>query len=440
MTQTNSWNPSPKTLRQAEQIITYRRHIRDDVFRPAAGMLSHPYLSAGLGATYPDLTDWDAVWSGAAYLIDGDPEPLRESLINFLDHIQPDGKGQRRIGRNGYSATPYQIRPFLAAGAFVLSRETDDLTWLGEEGLDRLESYLLYRHSHCTGREGLLTWYHIDEGFGDNGVGNWAWEPNAVEAVDLNAQMVYEHSAFAYMADKAGDERRARRHRQYAERLAAGINRLLWNEDDEFYYSLYIPPLRYAPSTQIKAVYSANLWPLWLGIVPEDRARRVIERYVLDAEHFWSPFGVRSLAKSERHYNNARRGLNMPTGYRAFQGPAIETATCSNVQGPIWSFVNYFAVESLQRYGYLQQAGELTAKIIDVHAESLDRHGAFHENYDAETGEPLAALGIASWCVMLPQLVIDLAQHSDWWLTGLDLPRTANPTTAFESSRQQMVH
>lgn len=142
-----------KLQSDADRIHAYRSEIKSGLLRPAAGMLTRPYLSAGTGQTYPDLTDWDAIWAGAAYLIDGDAEPLRNSLLNLLEHIGPDGKGQRRIGKDRYSAPPYQIRPFLAAGCFVLSRETDDVTWLGPEGFEQLEAYLLYRHSHNMGRE-----------------------------------------------------------------------------------------------------------------------------------------------------------------------------------------------------------------------------------------------------------------------------------------------
>ncbi|SEE85582.1 MGH1-like glycoside hydrolase domain-containing protein [Ruania alba] len=412
-----------KLQSDADRIHAYRSEIKSGLLRPAAGMLTRPYLSAGTGQTYPDLTDWDAIWAGAAYLIDGDAEPLRNSLLNLLEHIGPDGKGQRRIGKDRYSAPPYQIRPFLAAGCFVLSRETDDVTWLGPEGFEQLEAYLLYRHSHNMGREGLLTWLHIDEGFGDNATANWAWEPNVVEAVDLNAQMVYEHTAFAWLATRVGDERRASRHTAYARRLAASINRLLWNEEDAFYYSLYIPPLRQSPSQHISAAHASNLWPLWLGIVPDTRARRIIDRYVLSAEHMWSDYGIRSLSRSSRHYNNAHNGIAMPIGHHAMQGPAIDTATCSNWQGPVWALHNYFAVQYLRRYGYFDEAREVAARIMTLHAASLEEHGAYFENFDAETGSGLAALGIGSWGLMLPQLVSDLETGSDWWLRGLELPQ-----------------
>jgi hypothetical protein len=402
----------------------YGEEIKGDLYRPAAGLLSLPYLSAGIGDTYPDLTDWDAVWAGAAYLMEGDPEPLRNSLLNLIEHVQPDGKGQRRIGVDRYSAPPFQIRPFLATGCFGLSRETNDVDWLGREGLEKLERYLLYRHEHRTGREGLIKWLHVDEGFGDNGLANWAWEPNSVEGTDLNAQMVLEHSATAWLAEKMGDGVRVDRHRHLARLLHRRLETFLWNEEAGFYFSLYNPAERYRRSKPIRCLQYTNLWPLWLGLAREDRARRVIEEYVLSKEHFWGPYGVRSMAISERHFHNARRGITQPLSEQGALGPTIETSNSSNIQGPVWPMVNYLVALGLARYGYREQATELAEKMVRLFAWSVREHGCFYENHHSETGEPLAAPGIGSWCLMVHHLPEDVAAPQSWWLKGLALPGT----------------
>lgn len=70
--------------------------------------------------------------------------------------------------------------------------------------MERLENYLDYWHRHRPGRHGLLPWVHVDEGFADNGLQNWAWEQCAVEAVDLNSQLVREPWAFAQVLEMKG--------------------------------------------------------------------------------------------------------------------------------------------------------------------------------------------------------------------------------------------
>ena len=143
------------TQEAVARLRAYGRTLKPDLVRPARGILRREYLSAGIGETYPDLTDWDAVWAGIGFLLEGDPDPLRCSLLNLIDHIAPDGKGQRRIGFAGYSAHPYQIRPFLTSGCYALSRRVG-CDWLDELALDRLDRYLLYWHTHRTGRTGLM--------------------------------------------------------------------------------------------------------------------------------------------------------------------------------------------------------------------------------------------------------------------------------------------
>jgi hypothetical protein len=397
----------------------YAREILPQLLRPAEGLLRRPYLSAGVGSTYPDLVDWDAVWAGAAYLRDGDPEPLRSSLLNLIEHVLPDGKGQRRIGARGYSAPGFQLRPFLATGCFVLSRETEDVGWLGHDGLERVARSLLYRHERHTGRAGLVRWLHVDEGFADNGPANWAWEPDTVEATDLNAQLVVEHAAVAWLADRLGDAARTRRHRDLAQLLAERIEAFLWDDERGFYFSRYNPADRYRAAEPIRCLHYTNLWPLWAGLASAERARRVIERHVLSEEAFWGPFGLRSMARSEPYFNNARRGLTQPMHP---SGHVVATSDCSNWQGPVWAPVNCLVATALARYGYAAEAAELAARTVSLFADGLRRHGCFHENYHSETGEPLAAPGIGSWCLMVSYLPADVAEPPGWWLRELELP------------------
>ncbi len=381
----------------AKSVTTIRDYglaIKNQVFSPPRGLLKHSFLQAGV-TSYPVLVDWDAVWSGFFYLGEGDPAPLRDSLLNFLDHIGPDGKGQRRIDIERYSAMPYQIRPFLATGAWVLSREigTD---WLDESALTKLQNYLGYWHRERLGRHGLLTWLHVDEGFADNGLQNWSWESCAVEAVDLNCQLVREHLALARILEAANDPAGAARERQYARILAERVEAALWQEEFGGYAGLYSPPRRFDPSEPILVHGYSNLWPLWIGITPPERARRVIETLLLSEEQFMSPFGIRTLAKSDRCFNNMEHGYSNPMQGSPQLGP-VYSSNCSNWQGPVWALPNLMALDILSHYGYKAEAEALAEKVVGFFAMALERDGCFHENYHSETGEPLCAPGIVSW-------------------------------------------
>lgn len=400
-----------------EKLTSYGLQIKPEIFRPAEGLLRYPYLSAGIKKTYPDLVDWDAVWAGLFYLELGDAEPLKYSLLNLIDHILPDGKGQRRIGTARYSAPPFQIRPFLATAAWLLTDKTDP-GWLDSQALEKIHRYLEYFHIHRTGRSGLLKWLHVDEGFADNGLGNWTWEPLSVEAVDLNAQMVIEHRCFAALCDRAAHPDYASRHRAYADRLAQQIHAVLWNEEYGFYFSLYNPPERAIESSHIEVVHYTNLWPLWAGITPDDCADAVIRKYLLDSEHLLSPFGIRSMSASDPFYNNMVHGYTTPMLGSPQNGPVFQKR-CSNWQGPVWALSTYLGVMCLARYGYRAEAESVAENFTTFLHEKLEQNGCFHENYNADSGEALAAPGIASWYLPAIRMLTHLDTPLFQWPDGL---------------------
>jgi hypothetical protein len=396
----------------------YARKIRSQIYKPATGILRFPYLTAGV-KSFPYLVDWDAIWGGMAYLQDGDDEPLRNSLLNLLDHTAPDGKGQRVIKPETYGAPVFHSRPFLATGSFVLSRETDSVEWLRDGWFDRLSANLLYWHAHRTGRNGLLKWWHMDEGFADNGLANWAWDVNCVEAVDLNAQLILEHSCAAWLAGKLGLAAKARDHQRLAAALHLRLDNTLWDDRAGFYFSSFNSRERGVLPAPIRVFHYTNLWPLWIGLTPEAHAKRALE-YVRNPDHFWAPHGIRSLSKSDHRYNNARNGMTFPMNYPEPAGPVFH---CSNWQGPVWSLSNYLTALALQRYGFAAEARTVAGRVTGVHAASLRAIGVFAENYNADTGEPLGATGgIASWCLMLAYLPAHLNTQPTWLLKGLDLP------------------
>ena len=377
-----------------EDLLVYRGHldsIKGKLVKPAAGCLRFPYITAG-HESYPYLVDWDAIWAGMGLLIEGDPEPLKFSLWNFLDHTQPDGKGQRVIRPNGYGAPSFHNRPFLGVGSYVLSRETNSVDWLDDEQMSRLSDNILYWHKNRTGRSGLAKWLQVDEGFADNGLANWAWDENSVEAVDLNAQLVAENMAVAWIAEKRGNAFLAGRHRALARQLARRLNQFLWSDEKQAYFSLYNPSERRFAPYFIEVHHYTNLWPLWLGLAPEARACAMIENVLLNPEHFWGPHGIRSMSKSDLNFNNGRRGITLPMPAKTHSGAGINNRS-SNWQGPIWTLTNYICTVGLMRYGYQKEAVEAGQQLVNCLAQGIRTHGSLYENYHSETGAPLEAPG-----------------------------------------------
>ena len=108
-------------------------------------------------------------------------------------------------------------------------------------------------------------------------------------------------------------------------------------------------------------------------MAPPDRGQAMIRRYLWTDEHMLTPFGLRSLSRQDAEYNN----VNMIIPY-------------SNWQGPIWPIANYFYFVALRNYGFGAEAGELVARLAKLYAADIAFCGSLHENYDAETGLPMA--------------------------------------------------
>ena len=116
--------------------------------------------------------------------------------------------------------------------------------------------------------------------------------------------------------------------------------------------------------------------PLAFRILAPDNGRATVERYLWHEDHMLTPWGLRSLSKQDADYNNA----NTLYPY-------------SNWQGPVWPIANYLYFRGLMNYGYVDEARDLAGRITKLLVGDLERFGSMHENYDAETGAPLAPSG-----------------------------------------------
>jgi len=150
---------------------------------------------------------------------------------------------------------------------------------------------------------------------------------------------------------------------------------------------------------------ASNLIPLYARIAEPDSARAMIEAYVVNENHFWSPYGIRSLSRASEYYNNAV--LGNPSRFVDYR-----RITESNWQGPVWVLLSYWVFHALRHYGFREEAGELADRTVAVLANSLRRRGSFSENFHAETGEPLYAACYTSWNLLGDTLHDDLAGKS----------------------------
>jgi alpha,alpha-trehalase len=137
----------------------------------------------------------------------------------------------------------------------------------------------------------------------------------------------------------------------------------------------------------------------------------MITKYLWNENYMLSPFGILSLSKQDSSYNNA----NIIKPY-------------SNWQGPIWINANYLYFIALKNYGFDTEAVLLAYRLGKLVLQDIRTCGSMHENYDAETGAPLAPTaeqspggiftGFVGWN-MLAQNMLEGAVLNKWMLLGI---------------------
>jgi len=211
---------------------------------------------------------------------------------------------------------------------------------------------------HLTTAEACLAW--IDN-FGDRdgdgfqeyqtrsvaGYENMGWKDSGDAVMYPDGRLVngpkalcelqgYVYDAWRRMAQvyvELGNEARAAELRAKAAGLFRRFNDAFWDEASGYY--------AYALDGEKKQVLSVASNPghcLWSGIVPPERARRVVKR--LMASDMWSGWGIRTLSASHKAFN--------PYAYQL---------------GAVWPHDNAIVALGFKRYGYHDEAAQVARAI-----------------------------------------------------------------------------
>lgn len=358
--------------------------LKSRVLRKANGALPCDYIVPS--GVYEEQWDWDAFFVGL-HLVSADKADgiyLKNWCLNFLHFTEPDGQTPGGIRPwAGRDARLYHIKPLMGQAAFYASLALGDFEWI-RPVWETMKSCVLYRERKMSDpATGLVKWWDGLESGADNNAALVRRYHNAVAGGDVNGFMVLDYRAMAVIADRIRESGDVRAFRERASRLAGAVNDHLWDPGDATYYNYDAVEM-----SRIRCVTYSNFVPLWAGLASKDRAKTMIERYVLAPGKLWSPYGIRSLAADEPMYNNE----NVIKPY-------------SNWQGPIWPHANWMAMHALIRYRYPEAALETAEKVTKLCLDDLQRNGMMHENYHADTGAPLAAPDFISWNLLVAQML-----------------------------------
>lgn len=344
--------------------------LRPNVIQPAEGYLRFPYLIPG--GYYQQMWDWDGFFIGNHLASVGQPEYLKYWALNLMAGIDADGYVSGCATTSGPRPVfgKFAMKPFLSQGVYLAAVAANDFSWIAPH-YDALVKVLEYRdRTQLDARYGLYFWDNAMQSGADNNpaLNYFTGDRRSFLATDASTFQLREFLAQSRIAAKLGRRVDAERWEARADALKAAINRHLWCEADQIYYNVNRTTGRF-----YRRVSYSCFVPLVQRLAPEDQGVAMIRRYLVNPDHMKAAFGLRSLSKQDPDYNNE----NMIDPF-------------SNWQGPVWPIADYLYSIALRHYGFDRENAWLARTLGNLLLADVQRWGTMHENYDADTGAPLA--------------------------------------------------
>ncbi len=378
--------------------------LRPQSIRPAEGFIRRDYLVPG--GFYKQMWDWDGFFIGCHLLSLGQPGYLRDWVLGFAEAADAEGYVPGCITTQGPRPIfgKFAMKPFLAQGAYLASEALGDYRWL-EAVYAELANVCAYREAtQFDAAYGLFFWDNAMQSGADNTVvlTNDDRERSAILAVDLNTFQYREYKAMRAVAAALGHDGDAAMYAQKAALLRENILKHHWDAERYSFWNV-----RRRDGRAVRRVSYSNFTALMEpDLLPLEEGREMVRRYLWNDAHMLSPHGLRTLSRQDPDYNNE----NIIVPY-------------SNWQGPIWPIANYLFFIGLKNYGFDAECGALAAMMARLVSEDIAACGSMHENYDAETGAPLAPTaeqsgGVFKGFVGWNMLVLNMLEGvcGDGWL------------------------
>ncbi|MCP4711184.1 MAG: hypothetical protein GY869_21400, partial [Planctomycetes bacterium] len=291
--------------------------LRPQVVLPAKGCLKYDYLVPG--GYYNEMWDWDGYFIGChlASRSKKDSVYLKWLVLNFLNLMDDQGYIPGCITPQGPEEghRRFALKPFLAQSAYWAAKKLDDFEWV-KEGYNDQKKVIAYRENTQLDQQyGLFFWNHAIQSGADNNpaVGNDHTDRDMIFSCDINTYQLREYLSMTKIAESLNRKEDADLFQNKAWLLEQAIQKYLWFDRDFSYYNV-----RRDTGQAIKRVTFSNFLPLIQKLPSPQDGSRMINKYLWNETHLLSPYGLRSLSRQDKDYNN----------------DTIITP-CSNFQGPV---------------------------------------------------------------------------------------------------------
>ena len=391
-------------------------------WRSAAGAIKHDGIVPSLSYKwFVGMWAWDS-WKQAVATANFDGELAKNNIRALFDYqikgddsVRPYDKGtiidaifynkDEQRGGEGGNWNERNSKPPLAAWAvWNVYKETNDIEFL-KEMYPKLVDYHNWWYTNrdhdkngiaeyggmvhpannsedeiilaAAWESGMDNATRFDkEGFGSDDVGVHVFENkdnngNTVgysinqESVDLNSYLYAEKGFLKSIADILGKTEDSQKYEVEAKNVGEYIRNNMFDKETGFFYDLQINEDGSEKKLLVNRGKGTEGWmPLWAKVATQDEAELVKEN-MMDPNKFNTYMPLPTASKDNPKFN--------PNKYW---------------RGPVWMDQALYGIESLQNYGFKDEAETLTKKLFD-NAEGLIGDGPIRENYNPETGQGL---------------------------------------------------
>ncbi|KPJ63838.1 hypothetical protein AMK68_02980 [candidate division KD3-62 bacterium DG_56] len=324
--------------------------------------------------TYCTHYNWDSCFQ-AVGLAHFNPKIAADGLRILVENQEADGKIPQFVcatwNRPG-GAQP----PLIAWAAWRLYEKTRDRKILDDIYQPVARNVDWWFAKRDPDQDGLVEYSEpVESGWDDSP----RFDEGTIEGVDLNAYLVREMRILGDIAQLRGNEPEAKRWRDRAEALAKRIVDFMYDREANIFRDLRAPTNKF-----ITVLTPASLMPLWVGVpIPEDKARAMIERHLLDPNQFFGPYPFPVVAYNDPKYNASKWW-----------------------RGPMWPNIAWAMTEVLAKYGYKAQQREAINHLTGMMAKNDE----IYELYNSQTGGPLGSPDQGWSCAVFVDWVQTLAR------------------------------
>jgi alpha,alpha-trehalase len=331
--------------------------------------LPFPYSSGGGSVgSFPEMYGWDTYFISRGLLAHDRTDIVRWNILDQLAMIERFGVV---LGANRTWCVPRGQPPMLAMNIekyLAMKKDDDEVAMLAYPLLER--SYLHYwngpNHSTPIGLSTCNTPNCTDlapelSAEGEAGLDFTPIFDGDIQhcvPIHVNCALVRQAQVLSSLAERFRWSEKAARWRKEANSRAALINRYCWDDKEGCYFEY-----NFARKTRLP-YYSLNAyWPLWIGIASPSQAKRV-------ADHLYLFNRLFGLTFTDKTYPN----------------PHPEFKALEWAYPECWPQQQIVVGEALNRYGFHDQAREISQRYIANVVTTWEKTGLTWERYDGVVG------------------------------------------------------